>query len=67
MPVSKPHYQEELEVLVKRLGLAHIVEFLGRAGTSRKYSLRLIFWSCLPLLMRPLAGWSLRPMPRECR
>ena len=48
-------YQEELEVLVKRLGLAHIVEFLGARRDIRRYSLRLIFWSCLPLLMRPLA------------
>lgn len=29
VPASKPHYREELEGLVKRLGLAHIVEFLG--------------------------------------
>src|SRR3990167_11351259 len=27
---SKFHYREDLEILVKRLGLAHIVEFLGQ-------------------------------------
>ncbi|MDO8747884.1 MAG: glycosyltransferase family 9 protein [Candidatus Omnitrophota bacterium] len=29
-PKSKFHYKEDLEILVKRLGLAHIVEFLGK-------------------------------------
>lgn len=29
-PKSKFHYKEDLEILVKRLGLAHIVEFLGQ-------------------------------------
>src|SRR3990167_5736378 len=29
-PKSKFHYREDLEILVKRLGLAHIVEFLGQ-------------------------------------
>lgn len=28
-PKAKLHYKEDLELLVKRLGLAHIVEFLG--------------------------------------
>lgn len=29
-PGSKPHYKEDLELLTKRLGLTHIVEFLGK-------------------------------------
>ena len=35
-PKSKFHYKEDLEILVKRLGLAHIVEFLGQRNDIPK-------------------------------
>lgn len=35
-PKNKLHYKEDLEVLVKRLGLSHITEFLGARGDIPK-------------------------------